>query len=364
MNSLQFELLRAEIDTAIHASELRDTRNLDLLNRRSELMEVVFTQATPEQLGESRASWLTMAQTAVALSSYGQDVLASSRGIEPFVLGAFLEKPMTPAQISHVNEIEAPAFAKKCVAFQKDVAKIQISETFEPMRHMPTAFSIAKVAASFSEEPYPNQAGEWSGKPQEFWARSSVVERLVMAGKILERVGLELHFLEAFRPVGVQEAMFKRRIATTRREHPDWQEEDLINEALSKTASTPRLASHKAGAAVDMFLAKPDGQWLDFGHQYPDGGIMVSPSNIYLTFEQWHNRQLLKVATALAGLTMYIGEDWHFSFGDNVAAVAQLGTSAVPPVADFGPIKEFDRDTGEILGIYESSELDDVFAAT
>jgi D-alanyl-D-alanine dipeptidase len=155
--------------------------------------------------------------------------------------------------------------------------------------------------------------------------------------------------------------MFKRRLQTTRNEHPGWAEEDIIAESKSKTASTPRLASHKGGAAVDIFLADSDDRLLDFGHGYPNGGVLVSPFCKFLTLEQWQNRQMLHIAAGLAGLVMYVGEDWHFSFGDNVAAMA--GTADPRKrTARFGPIKEFDHGSGEITATYTVDELDQLFA--
>ena len=49
---------------------------------------------------------------------------------------------------------------------------------------------------------------------------------------------------------------------------------------ISETASTPRLASHKAGAAADILLRDiKTGLMLDFDHQYSDGEVFVSLHN-------------------------------------------------------------------------------------
>jgi D-alanyl-D-alanine dipeptidase len=330
------------------------------LNSEYRDLGIEFMPARDDQFHEAQKSWLAMAKTRARLVS-DDPSLGSTLPVRPYVLGAFLEQGLSREQAASLHEAETPGIARACVDFQTQVAKVPIRESMEPLRYIPTAFETAAIEASFSDEPFPESSGSWAGKPQEFWARESVVKRLVLTGRILETVGLHIHFLEAFRPLGVQEAMFRRRVQTTRNEHPSWPEEDIIAESKSKTASTPRLASHKGGAAVDMFLANSDGQLLDFGHGYPNGGVLVSPFCKFLTAEQWQNRQMLHIAAGLAGLVMYMGEDWHFSFGDNVAAMA--GTAdPVKKTARFGPVKEFDHESGEITAAYTIDELDQLFA--
>jgi D-alanyl-D-alanine dipeptidase len=340
--------------------QLHSLPTTENLNSKYRNLGIEFVPARDDQLQQAQAGWLAMAKTQAQLTS-DDPSLGSTLLVRPYVLSAFLEQGLGGEQATYINEVETPAVARACVDFQTKVAQVPIRESMEPMRHLPAAFADAGVKASFSDEPFPESSGTWAGKPQEFWARESVVKRLVMAGRILETVGLHIRFLEAFRPLGVQEAMFKRRLQTTRHEHPEWTEEDILAESKSKTASTPRLASHKGGAAVDMFLADSDGRLLDFGHGYPNGGALVSPFCKFLTFEQWQNRQTLHIAAGLAGLIMYMGEDWHFSFGDNVAALA--GTAdPLKTTAKFGPIKEFDRKSGEITATYAIDELDQLFA--
>jgi D-alanyl-D-alanine dipeptidase len=333
---------------------------VEKLNSEYRDLGIEFVPAHDDQLREAQESWLVMARTQVQLVGDDPSLRPVTPPVRPYILGAFLEQKLSTDQAANLNEIETPAVARACVDFQTQVAQVPIRESMEPMRHIPTVFEDAGVKASFSDEPFPESSDSWAGKPQEFWARESVVKRLAIAGRLLETVGLHIHFLEAFRPLGVQEAMFRRRLQTTWHEHPTWTEEDIIAESKSKTASTPRLASHKGGAAVDMFLADSDGRLLDFGHGYPNGGVLVSPFCKFLTPEQWQNRQMLHVAAGLAGLVMYVGEDWHFSFGDNVAALA--GTAdPLKTTATFGPIKEFDHESGEITATYTIDELDQLF---
>ena len=200
-------------------------------------------------------------------------------------------------------------------------------------------------------------------KDRVFWARETFTHRLAALGHALNEIGLQLHFEDAFRPVGVQEGLFKRRIEWTKRDYPDWSDERIVQEAMSKTAVRPRLASHKAGAAVDARIRSvADGQIQDFGHDYPDGGAIVFPKTPFITQEQWFNRQLFHIGSQMCGLTLYVGEDWHVSFGDNLASL-QNGNVDPEYIAQYGPIKAFDANAGkgEIIEIYKDNELDDVF---
>ncbi len=269
-----------------------------------------------------------------------------------------LARPMTAAQVCSVNESETPKVADYCAMVQSQIAKVPILESGEPLQNLRT---LLGGTASFSKHRFPTGSGEWSNKPQEFWARQSFALRLQLMSRMLEVDDLKLHFIEAFRPPGVQEAMFARRMHTTRQAHPAWSDEQVLAEAKSKTASTPRLASHKGGAAVDVWLQDEQANMLDFGHIYPDGGAIVAPRTPFLTVEQWMNRQILQVTAGLAGLTTYVGEDWHVSFGDNLASLDTNDQVRPDYVARFGPVRNFNRLTGELLDVYATEELDVTF---
>ncbi len=272
----------------------------------------------------------------------------------------FLSEPATKEQVKLINEHETQVVADTAVNMQKRLLGVPIVEIFEPMTSLSEIFSQSGVHATFSQKPFHEACGIYAGKLRDFWVRDEFAKRLVQLGQIISNDGLSIHFEDAFRPVGVQEGLFKRRVDWTKNDHPDWSEDMVVNEARSKTAVTPRLASHKAGAAVDLRLVR-DGKLIDIGHDYPDGGALVFLNTPFLTKEQWQNRTLLRIASHFAGLTMYVGEDWHLSLGDNLAS---LDDDLIPKedyVAKYGPIKDFDRDTGEIKSIYLAEELDIVF---
>ena len=280
------------------------------------------------------------------------------------VPSAFLREPLTIGQRGVINRIETPKVADYCVSVQDELAKVPIVERAERLRHLPDLFEEQGLQATFSDVPFHEACGEWAGRPRQFWAREKFADRLSIFGYLLNEAGVALHFEDGFRPVGVQEGLFKRRVDWTKRDYPDWSDAQIIQEARSKTAVMPRLASHKAGAAVDARLRSlATGQLLDFGHEYPDGGAIVFPKTPFITGEQWRNRQLFAVAAQLSGLTLYVGEDWHVSYGDNLASLTADGIVDPSYVAQYGPIKRFDdrANSGAVLETYAADELDRVF---
>lgn len=324
---------------------------------------VEFVPATKAQQVEFNRLVDLITQKRKELQPEATDIGVSSPALpvihEPEV---FLKTPLTSHQTTLINDRETSKVADYCLEVQAKLAQVPIVESNERMVHLPSVYADAQIDASFSAAPFHAACGEWAGQPREFWTRENFANRLILMSKILGAAGLYLHFEDAFRPVGVQEGLFKRRVSWTRRDHPEWTEDQIIAEAQSKTAVKPRLASHKGGAAVDARLIdKTTGRLLDYGHNYPDGGALVFPRTPFVTAEQWRNRQLFQVAAFLSDLTLYVGEDWHVSFGDNLASLDSNGRVQPDYIAQYGPIKQFDHATGAIIEAYDPEEMNQIF---
>jgi D-alanyl-D-alanine dipeptidase len=278
------------------------------------------------------------------------------------VPSGFLDHSLSADQLKKINEIETNKIAKYCVEVQGHLSAVPINENFDKMVFLPTYLNEVGVNASYSNTAFHDSCGIYAGKPREFWARAKFAQRIAIMGLLLDSIELSLHVEDAFRPVGVQEGLFARRVRWTELDHPKWTREQIIIEAKSKTAVSPRLASHKAGAAIDTLLTtKVTKEPIDFGHAYPDGGALVFPKSIFLTKDQWMNRQLFQISAQLSGLTLYVGEDWHVSFGDNLAALDLKGNVDMAYIAQYGPVKEFSKITGEIINVYNGDEYDKTF---
>jgi D-alanyl-D-alanine dipeptidase len=270
----------------------------------------------------------------------------------------FLSEPLSDEAVKRVNASETLVSAKDAEDFQRSVALTDIQESHEKLVDL----RKKDMAWTFTDARYHEACGPWAGKEKLFLVRESVATRLSRLATLLSRIDVGMHFEDGFRPLGVQEGLFARRIAMARDTHPEWSDEELVLEARSKTAYTPRFAAHKAGAAVDVRLFDiGTGNFHDIGHAYPDGGEIVRLNTEFVTQHQWSNRKILEHLAKASGLSMYPYEDWHLCYGDATAAV--VDSNGQPPfAAKYGPVKTYDATTGEVLEVYDQEELDAVFA--
>lgn len=267
----------------------------------------------------------------------------------------FLVSPLTQDQSKAVNDQLGPLYARRSVDFQKNMMTIPIRESGEKMVDLRKVFGDSEnTRVSFSDKPFhPASLNEWAGKPRVFWVREGVSEKIKLAAKALNEVGIIMHFEDGFRPVGVQEGLLKRRITEfVLTAHPDWDPvqdfDKIMAEAQSKTAIIPRIAGHKGGAAVDVTLRTLAGEALPLGNEYPQGDALVNMDCPYVTKEEWQTRMIFKTVMEMVDMTVYPGEDWHASSGDNLAGANPDGSPKEGYITRYGPIKGFDSMDGTI----------------
>jgi D-alanyl-D-alanine dipeptidase len=101
------------------------------------------------------------------------------------------------------------------------------------------------------------------------------------------------------------------------REHPDWSQATL-QRALNRVIAPIDLrapAPHTTGAALDVGVRGPDGKQLRF--DYGDDHWRSAPTYYHgLDDEARNNRITLIGVMEATGLTNYLGEWWHWSYGD------------------------------------------------
>ncbi|MDQ0403512.1 MULTISPECIES: M15 family metallopeptidase [unclassified Streptomyces] len=157
-----------------------------------------------------------------------------------------------------------------------------------------------------------------------FHLREGVLTRLLEAQAQLPP-GLQLLFVEGYRPPALQRRYFDEYASRLRTEHPQWSP-DQIRSAASRYVSPPETAPHSAGAAVDLTLADAEGRELDLGTRMnatPEesaGACYTHAGNI--SAEARSHRTLLGTALTTAGLVNYPTEWWHWSYGDRYWALA------------------------------------------
>ncbi|MDX2404082.1 D-alanyl-D-alanine carboxypeptidase family protein [Streptomyces microflavus] len=166
--------------------------------------------------------------------------------------------------------------------------------------------------------------------------RENVLARLTHARSLLP-AGIDLLFVEGYRPLSLQQRYFTEYRDQLAAGHHDWTPEQL-HEATSRYVSPPEIAPHSAGAAVDVTLVDQDGHELDLGTRVnaspeeSDGACFTHALN--LSDQARRHRTVLLNAMEGAGFTNYGTEFWHFSAGDRYDALMRQ-----EPHARYGPIE-------------------------
>lgn len=165
--------------------------------------------------------------------------------------------------------------------------------------------------------------------------RASVLDRLLVARHRLP-AGVDLLFVEGYRPPALQRLYFESYRGQLRQLHPSWSA-DEVHAATSRYVSPPEVAPHCAGAAVDLTLCADEGAELDMGtpvNASPEDSEGACYTAAPVGSEARRHRDLLGEALGAAGLVNYPTEWWHWSFGDRYWA---LLTEA--DTARYGPIE-------------------------
>ncbi|MFE7352439.1 M15 family metallopeptidase [Streptomyces sp. NPDC057543] len=188
----------------------------------------------------------------------------------------------------------------------------------------------ARVHGLMVDDRKEDAAGAWAH------VRQGVLTRLQQAQSLLPG-GVQLLFIEGYRPPSLQRRYFEEYSDELARAHPDWQAA-AIREAASRFVSPPEIAPHSAGAAVDVTLVDHRGRELDMGTRVnaspeeSSGACYTDAPN--LSTRARTNRATLGGALSTAGLINYGTEWWHWSFGDRYWALQTQQSAAL-----YGPVE-------------------------
>ena len=179
------------------------------------------------------------------------------------------------------------------------------------------------------------------GAIPEMFLRLSVAELLVRAANSLPN-SLLLVVLDAWRPLEVQEALYKRTTLKIRA-----RDTAQPNSGLSMSAETyaaePSLSPgcpypHSTGGSVDVALMDDSGVLLNMGTEFDDVSAAAATRFFESEAEETKprraasamyrdNRRLLFHALTNVGFTNYFNEWWHFDFGNQLWAVQNATTA-------------------------------------
>ena len=155
--------------------------------------------------------------------------------------------------------------------------------------------------------------------PRVHLLRRSVAEMICQAAHALP-AGLRLQIVEGYRPIAVQRAMYRHALQEARKRLPDADDKTIALEA-GRYSAPPDAATpppHLTGGAVDLEIIDEAGVRLDFTSPFDLNDMNHSAFDAEgISDEARRNRDLLKSVLEPTGLTNYVDEWWHWSYGDN-----------------------------------------------
>lgn len=146
------------------------------------------------------------------------------------------------------------------------------------------------------------------------------------------------------RTIEMQRGIRDNFVREMRKDHPNWSN-STMNRMLNRMVAPPDDISpppHTTGSALDVGICETDGETLDF--HSPTERWEGAPTFYHkLSDTARSNRLLLIEAMEGAGLTNYLGEWWHWSYGDQGWAL-RVGN----PVAYYGAVEIEDAESKRI----------------
>ncbi len=159
--------------------------------------------------------------------------------------------------------------------------------------------------------------------------REGIVLRLLEAKKHLPK-GWNFKIWDGYRPLSVQEKLYKDLWDLRAKENPLWEDVEL-KEAVEKFVAFPsydplKPSPHNTGGAVDLTIINAKGEELPMGSEfdefhersygdYFEAGVGAGSSEPMSKIYQ-ENRLVLKEILVEEGFAPYKWEWWHLSYGN------------------------------------------------
>lgn len=168
------------------------------------------------------------------------------------------------------------------------------------------------------------------GSMPECYVRSKVLDKLIEAANKLPK-GYKLVIFDAWRPIKVQEELYKMIIEKLKKIYPTKDIEDIKKEASNYVAipseDEKHPSPHTTGGSVDLSIADKNGKLLNMGTtfdtaneksytDYFDKKFSGKNKSNEMIKEIVLNRRLLYNIMISVGFTNYPKEWWHYDYGN------------------------------------------------
>ena len=168
----------------------------------------------------------------------------------------------------------------------------------------------------------------------ELFAREGVVARLIRVSQKLPD-GYKLLIWDAWRPLEVQAALYRKFEAQVKLENPTASPEkiaELTSKFVSLPSDNPQKPSpHFTGGSIDLTIADSSGIPLNMGTEFDDFSEKAATSYFEdhtISSEIRGNRRMLYNLMVSEGFTNYSEEWWHFDYGNQFWGVIK-GAKAI-----------------------------------
>ncbi|MFC7684492.1 M15 family metallopeptidase [Ureibacillus sp. GCM10028918] len=220
-----------------------------------------------------------------------------------------------------------------------------VCESREPILNITEIHPRIYSRSIYFEQQIPNSL-------QSIYLRQNAYEKLIEAISLLPE---EYSFIlyDGYRPLQVQQHLFKLFSDEVRKSHPDFSEDKILEETLKYVAfpsvEPNKTSPHLTGGAIDLTLGDKEGNLLDLGSVFDE--MSVKSATRYYEHhpleneEALKNRRLLYNCMTTVGFTNYSEEWWHFDFGNVTWArrvnSAEAKYGAVKSIIETHQIKEY-----------------------
>lgn len=199
------------------------------------------------------------------------------------------------------------------------VLTIPIKENHEPMINLKEQHVIA-----FGSSPEVPDNTDYTKM------RKFVYTKLVEAQKTLPS-GLKFCLYEAYRSLQLQEKLFNDRYNKLKMQFPNWSNEKVFTETVKLVSpvknldGTHNIPPHSTGGTIDIYLVDDQGKPVDMGIEVVnwmndvDGSLSKTHSE-KISEKARQYRAIMSTALERVGFVNYLGEYWHWSYGDRYCA--------------------------------------------